>query len=263
MLVTGSNTGVGYALVKLLAQQGHRVYLSGRNEESVREAVEKLRGLDVKPVLLDVTKDESVRTAREVIENAEGRLDVLVNNAGKQGGEIQILDDLNVFKAIYPGFCKPSELSIDFITKALQVNYLGVIRVTTAFLPLIRQSTHRGIILNVSSGAGSHHYQSNYPQRYPCVSAAYYGSKAALNAYTISLAKELEVRGSGVRVHSVTPGMTVTRMTEEYGFPARRPPVEGAEVILPWATLDKEDDRTGMFVGYNNDEGRIDEGIPW
>ncbi|KAK1231618.1 hypothetical protein PQX77_005265 [Marasmius sp. AFHP31] len=250
MLVTGSNTGVGYALVKLLAQQGHRVYLSGRNEESVREAVEKLReersGLDVKPVLLDVTKDESVRTARDLIENAEGRLDVLVNNA-----------------AIYPGFCKPSELSIDFITKAFQVNYLGVIRVTTAFLPLIRKSTHRGIILNVSSGAGSHHYQSNYPQRYPCVSAAYYGSKAALNAYTISLAKELEVRGSGVRVHSVTPGMTVTRMTEEYGFPARRPAVEGAEVIVPWATMDKEDDRTGMFVGYNNDEGRIDEGIPW
>ncbi|KAL0069460.1 hypothetical protein AAF712_003493 [Marasmius tenuissimus] len=185
MLVTGSNTGVGYALVKLLAQQGHRVYLSGRNEESVRQAVEKLcserSGLDVKPLLLDVTKDESVRTARDTIENAEGRLDVLVNNA-----------------AIYPGFCKPSELPVDFISKALEVNYLGAIRVTTAFVPLIKRSIHRGIILNVSSGAGSHHYQSNYPQRYPCVSAAYYGSKAALNAYTISLAKELkETRNQG------------------------------------------------------------------
>ena len=129
------------------------------------------------------------------------------------------------------------------MSRALEVNYLGTIRVTTAFVPLIRRSMHRGIILNVSSGAGSHYYQANYPERYPCVSAAYYGSKAALNAYTISLAKEL--KESGIRVHSVTPGMTVTKMTETHGFPAKRPAQEGAEALLPWATLPRDDNRTG------------------
>ncbi|KAJ8082319.1 hypothetical protein PM082_008172 [Marasmius tenuissimus] len=245
ILVTGSNTGVGYELVRFLADRGHTVYLSGRDEVLVQDAAKRLKeehNLTVKFLHLDVTKEESVNAAKAVIEKAEGRLDVLVNNA-----------------AIFPGFYAPSELPAEILAKTLDVNYVGVVRVTTAFLPLIRKSLGKGVILNVSSGSGSHYYQSNFPERYSHQVAAYYGSKAALNAYTISLAKEL--KESGIRVNSATPGLTKTQFN---GFlEGARPVTEGAETILPWAILDDEDDRTGKFGGYNNDEGRIVDEIRW
>ncbi|KAL0071155.1 hypothetical protein AAF712_001715 [Marasmius tenuissimus] len=170
ILVTGSNTGVGYELVRLLAEQGHTVYLSGRNEALVKDAAQRLKeehNLYVKSVHLDVTKEESVSAAKASIERTEGRLDILVNKA-----------------AVFPGLHAPSEIPAETLTKALDVNYVGVVRVTTAFLPLIRKSIGRGVILNVSSESGSHYYQSNFPERYPHQKAAYYGTKAALNAST-------------------------------------------------------------------------------
>ncbi|KAL0581649.1 hypothetical protein V5O48_000350 [Marasmius crinis-equi] len=244
ILVTGSNTGVGYELVRLLAQQGNTVYLSGRNEEYVKDALKTLKadhGIDVKSVILDVTNDQSVNNAKETIEKAEGRLDVLVNNAG-----------------IFPGFVVPSEFTVEMLHKAFEVNYFGVVRVTTAFLPLIRKSSGKGIIANVSSGSGSHYNQSTFPERYKPNVAAYYSSKAALNAYTIALAKEL--KEVGIRVNATTPGLTQTKMNNYFG---NRPAEEGARAMLPWATLDDEDGRTGMFGGYSNDEGKIVDEIPW
>ncbi|KAL0581650.1 hypothetical protein V5O48_000351 [Marasmius crinis-equi] len=238
VLVTGSNAGVGFELVRLLAQQGYTVYLSGRNDEYVRKAVKTLKedhGLDVKSVLLDVTRDDSVSRAKETIERAEGRLDVLVNNAG----------------------LSPSEFTVEGLSEIFDANYFGVIRVTTAFLPLIRKAK-RGNILNVSSGSGSHYNQSRFPERYPPQRAAYYGSKAALNAYTISLAKEL--KNNGIRVNSITPGWMSTKMSH---FTGDRSAAEGAEVLLPWVTLNDDDGRTGVFAGYSNEEGKLVEEIPW
>ncbi|KAJ8083293.1 hypothetical protein PM082_009165 [Marasmius tenuissimus] len=86
ILVTGSNTGIGYEIVKGLAQKGQTVYLAARSEAKGKEAQEKLKkenNLDVKFVLLNVEDLKSIEAARDFIEKAEGRLDVLVNNAGK------------------------------------------------------------------------------------------------------------------------------------------------------------------------------------
>ncbi|KAG7088113.1 hypothetical protein E1B28_012138 [Marasmius oreades] len=243
ILVTGANSGIGYELVKLLASRGHIVYLSSRSEESGKNALKKLKeehDLVVKYVQLDVTSEDSVKRARDTVEKAEGKLDSLVNNAGNANGAI-----------------KPSELTVEKIQEALNTNYFGTIRVTTAFLPLIRKAKN-GIIVNVSSQVGSHTSQSQMAARFPPTLVAYYSSKAILNAYTISLAKEL--KEEGIRVNSLTPGLTRTNFPGTKQM-ATRPAVEGAEVILPWILLDPEDQRTGMFWGHRVD-GVLGE-IPW
>jgi len=81
ILVTGSNAGIGLELVRLLAKE-NAVYMTSRNEVSGKESQEKLKkdGLDVKLVQLDVTDLNSIKAAKDFIEKAEGKLDVLVNN---------------------------------------------------------------------------------------------------------------------------------------------------------------------------------------
>ncbi|KAK7041505.1 hypothetical protein VNI00_009373 [Paramarasmius palmivorus] len=241
ILVTGSNIGIGYELVRLLAARGHTVYLSSRNEQSGRDAVERLRAdhnIDVKYVRMDVTDNESILRAKEAVEKAEGKLDVLVNNAGivLRGG-------------------LPSQLDINAVNEVLNTNYLGVVRVTTAFIPLIRIAGN-GVILNVSSEVGSHTAQTQLTERFPPISAVYYGSKAILNAYTVSLAKELKIEG--IKVNAVSPGLTETRLSN---FTGGRPVAEGAEVLLPWVLLSPDEEKTGMFYGHRT-SGKIEE-IPW
>ena len=130
----------------------------------------------------------------------------------------------------------------------MEVNYFGVIQTTVALLPLVRKSTN-GAIVNVSSLIGSNTFLANPNRKFGAGSpanrsslAAYSSSKAALNSYTISLAHEL--RKEGIKVNSVAPGLTSTNMSGGAGKTARA----GAEVLLPWALLDK-DGPTGMHLG--------------
>ncbi|KAI3606338.1 short chain dehydrogenase, partial [Moniliophthora roreri] len=238
---TGSNTGIGYELVRLLASKGHTVYLSSRNEQSGQNAVKKLKeehSLNVKYVRLDVTDEQSVTSAKDIIEEAEGKLDALVNNAG-----------IVIFSSM------PSQLDINQVNEILNTNYLGVIRVTTAFIPLIRKAGN-GVILNVSSEVGSHTAQSQLAERFPPISVMYYGSRAILNSYTISLAKEL--KEEGIRVNAVSPGLTETRLSN---FRGGRSATVGAEVLLPWVLLSPGEDKTGIFYGHRTN-GNVEE-IPW
>ncbi|KAL0578799.1 hypothetical protein V5O48_003211 [Marasmius crinis-equi] len=223
ILITGANTGIGYELVRQLASQGHNVYLSSRSEGSGKDARGKLRsehGLEVKYVQIDVTSEESIKLARDAIEKEEGKLDVLVNNAGRFSN----------------GMFKPSELTPANMHEILDTNYYGVIRVTTAFIPLIRKAQN-GVILNVSSQVGSHTSQSQLG-RWPPHLVAYYSSKAILNAYTISLAKEL--KDEGIRVNSGTPGLTSTNLDGVRDITSR-PASEGAACLLPLILIDPED----------------------
>ncbi|KAL0578800.1 hypothetical protein V5O48_003212 [Marasmius crinis-equi] len=243
ILITGSNTGIGYELVRQLASLGHKVYLSSRSEGSGKDAQKKLKdehGLDVKYVQLDVTSEGSVKRARDAIETEEGVLDVLVNNAG-----------------IATAFLKPSELTPASMEEILNTNYYGVIRVTTTFIPLIRKAKG-GVILNVSSQVGSHTSQTQLGDRFPAQSVPYYSSKAILNAYTISLAKEL--KEEGIRVNSGTPGLTSTNFPGSHR--AGRPAFEGAACLLPLILIDPQDNaKTGTYYGHRVD-GTIGE-IPW
>jgi NAD(P)-dependent dehydrogenase (short-subunit alcohol dehydrogenase family) len=129
----------------------------------------------------------------------------------------------------------------------MEVNYFGVIQTTVTLLPLVRKSTN-GVIVNVSSILGSNAFQANPNRKYPPGSmgntnsfVAYRSSKAALNSYTIALAHEL--KGEGIKVNSVTPGLTSTNLSGGVG----KTTTAGALIILRWALLEK-DGPTGMYL---------------
>ena len=129
----------------------------------------------------------------------------------------------------------------------MEVNYFGVIQTTVTLLPLVRKSTN-GVIVNVSSIGGSNAFQANPNRKFGVGSpgignsfVAYASSKAALNSYSIALAREL--KGEGIKVNLVTPGLTSSNLSGGVGKTTRA----GAEVLLPWALLEK-DGPTGMHL---------------
>ncbi|KAI3601580.1 hypothetical protein WG66_003040 [Moniliophthora roreri] len=172
ILVTGSNTGIGLALVKLLASkpEKHTVYLAARNEKAGNDALKALHdeGIsNVKFAQLDVTSKSSIQSAVETISKAEGKLDVLVHNAG-----LARLDAPQ----------NASSVDTDVIKDTMEVNFYGVIHTTQAFLPLLRKSA-KPVILLVSTDMASNTRQSR-PDSYLHV-VAYNTSKAAANSYLI------------------------------------------------------------------------------
>jgi len=148
-LVTGASKGIGLETVRRLTDAGHRVYLAARDAERGRAAAGTLGARFVR---LDVTSDDSVRRAAEVVGQEEGHLDVLVNNAGITGPVRDIHD--------YDG---------DAMAAVLLTNVVGYVRVIHAFLPLLERATDPSIV-NVSSGLGSFamsHDQSRIESRAP------------------------------------------------------------------------------------------------
>ena len=217
-LVTGANRGIGFELVRQLAQRGFTTVLGSRDPEKGRAVAQGLAagGIQVEARRLDVDDAESVRELAAGLESEHGRLDVLVNNAA----------------ILYDTWQRGVDADLDLVHQALETNLLGAWRTTQACLPLLRRSSH-GRIVNVSSGSGS---LSGMGAGTP----AYSVSKAALNALTRILAAEL--RSDGILVNSVCPGWVATDM----GGPGGRPVEEGAASLM-WAVLLPDDGPTGGF----------------
>ncbi|PPQ99277.1 hypothetical protein CVT24_009277 [Panaeolus cyanescens] len=222
ILVTGANTGIGFELVRLLAAQGHTVYLGARNPDAGATAQTTLvnEGLtNVKFVLIDLNDIATIEAAKETIEKEEGKLDVLVNNAGISKFEDRELSPLTV--------------KISSIRATMETNLFGTIQVTQTFLPLLRKAAPGSVILNVSTEMASNSWMAarNFGHWIP-----YNASKAATNSFAISLAKELEPEG--IKVNAVTPGYTSTKLNffGQGGKSAKA----GAECLLPFALLDKD-----------------------
>ncbi|ESK84950.1 short-chain dehydrogenase reductase sdr [Moniliophthora roreri MCA 2997] len=146
---------------------------------------------NVKFVQLDVTNKECIASAQETVEKAEGRLGVLVHNAG-----LARMDAAQ----------NSSNVDTDVIKETMEVNLYGVIHTPQAFFPLLRRST-KPVILLMTTDMTSNTRQSQ-PNPYLHV-VAYNTSKAAVNSYLIALANEL--KNDGFRVNAVTPGFTTTK----------------------------------------------------
>ena len=128
-LITGANKGLGRETARRLIEEGHTVYIGARSVERGEATASELGGRFVQ---LDVTDDTSVETAMGVIDEREGHLDVLVNNAG---------------------ISAPADVNGPVALKVFDTNAIGVIRVTQSALPLLEKSDNP-VVVNVSSALG-------------------------------------------------------------------------------------------------------------
>jgi len=181
-IVTGSSSGIGLETALTLARNGYVTYATMRTPEKValiKNAVEK-ENLPIKVVQLDVTDDKSLKNAIDHVTSEDGRIDVLVNNAGY--GLVGALE----------------ELSIEEIKAQYETNFFGLVRVIQAVLPTMRKQ-RSGRILNLSSGAGLFGYPGG---------SAYVSTKFAVEGLSESIAYELEP--FGIKVILIEPGFVKT-----------------------------------------------------
>ncbi|PWJ53902.1 NAD(P)-dependent dehydrogenase (short-subunit alcohol dehydrogenase family) [Dyadobacter jejuensis] len=243
VLITGANKGIGFESARQLLAKGFFVFIGSRNKDNGLEAVKKLHAegfSNVETVELDVTELASVRTAREEIGKKVSVLDVLINNAGINGGS-------------HP-YTLLEATSNEYLD-AFTTNMVGTSNVTQAFIDLMRNAAEPRIV-NVSTSVGSLSLQSD--PKWPGYSFAKYGvyaiSKAALNMYTVQLAYEL--RDTNIKVNAVCPGLTKTDFTFFNGGEVR----VAANRIIKYVLIEN-DGPTGMFFSEEtNPESGV---IPW
>jgi len=220
-LVTGGNRGLGLEIGRQLSRLGYRLVLTARDGARADKAAQGLAGWasgDVAGVPMDVTDDESVRSAFEQAVKLYGTVDVLVNNAG-------IAIDGPEHRASVPDFSR--------VRTTLETNLFGAWRCATEAAPLMRARGY-GRIVNLSSTMASLEL-TEAP-----TSPAYRISKAGLNMLTKVLAAELEY--DGILVNAASPGYTRTDMSPD----AKRSVEEGADTPVWLATL-PDDGPTGGF----------------
>jgi short-subunit dehydrogenase len=196
-VVTGASSGFGELTSRLLAKEGASVVLAARRVERLESLAAEIegRGGRALAVRCDVTEVADLQGLRDRVDEAFGRCDVLINNAGIPGGG------------------RFEDLSLEQIERVIRVNLLGVLFCTKAFLPMILEQ-RGGHIVNVASLAG----------RYATPGASVYSaSKHAVVAFSEALYYELAPRG--ILVTSVKPGFAATE-----GFPQGRLP---SALVMP------------------------------
>ncbi|NLV92721.1 MAG: SDR family oxidoreductase [Firmicutes bacterium] len=209
-LVTGASSGIGAAIAMLLAEQGYRVWGTTRSLDRVESLPQELRDR-VRFVAMDVTDDASVTDGVEKILEQAQSIDLLVNNAG--GAVYGPIEEM------------PMELTI----KQFDLNVFGLLRVTQAVVPHMRER-RQGMIINISSLAGKLviPYQTHYS-----------ASKHAVEAFTEGLRQEL--RPFGIKVVSILPGDINTNFNNATTF---APQVQGGQspyepwLKASWETID-------------------------
>jgi NAD(P)-dependent dehydrogenase (short-subunit alcohol dehydrogenase family) len=217
--ITGANKGLGYETARRLIGLGHTVLVGARDERRGRAAADEL---GARFVPIDVTDDASVAAAAEDVRAHEGRLDVLVNNAGIIGAQSAAAD-----------------LTGPDATALFDTNVVSIVRTTTAFLPLLR-AADTPTIVNVTSGLGSFAAVHD-PSRVEStvVAPLYCASKSAVTMLSVMYAKALP----GVRINAVDPGYTATDLNGRSGHQTVE---EGTDAIVALATAGA-DGPTGAF----------------
>jgi NAD(P)-dependent dehydrogenase (short-subunit alcohol dehydrogenase family) len=218
-LITGSNKGLGYETARRLIEAGHTVWMGARDETRGKKAADELGGRFVQ---IDVTDDESVAAAVDTIV-AAGGIDVLVNNAG-----------------VSQPFVPAEELTSSDATQVFETNVVSIVRMTRAFLPVLRAS-NEATIVNVTSGMGSfgfvhdpHHVESTI------IAPIYQASKSAVTMLTVQYAKAFPE----IRINAADPGYTATDFNN-YSGP--QTVTEGTDAIVELATRGGQGP-TGTFI---------------
>jgi NAD(P)-dependent dehydrogenase (short-subunit alcohol dehydrogenase family) len=225
-LVSGGNRGLGHEVARRLAEDGYRVVRGSRDPVQGEVAAREV-GEGATTCRLDVTDPESIEACIRTIVERFGRLDVLVNNAGIEGGGWST---------------SAADVDLDEVRDTLETNLFGAWRLTQAALPLMRKNGY-GRIVNLSSGMGQLSDMGGH-------APAYRISKTGLNALTRMHSAELA--DENILVNSCCPGWVRTDMG---GPDARRSVEEGGDTPFWLATLPDEGPRGGFF--------RDRRPIPW
>jgi ketoreductase len=187
-LVTGATSGIGLAVARLLATQGHRVYIGARDAGNVAATVKELQqqGLDVDGSTLDVRSADSVTAFVQAAVDRFGTVDVLVNNAGRSGGGVT------------------ADLTDELWEDVIDTNLNSVFRMTRAVLNTGgMRDKPRGRIINIASTAG---------KQGVVLGAPYSASKHGVVGFTKALGNELAP--TGITVNAVCPGYVETPMAQ-------------------------------------------------
>ncbi|UJW56463.1 SDR family NAD(P)-dependent oxidoreductase [Bacillus sp. A116_S68] len=190
VIVTGASKGIGKAIAEACGQEGMKVVIFARNANKLNEVADLMmsKGIEVLPIVGDVTNDSSINSCIEQTISKFGRIDALINNAGT-----------SMYKAV-------EETTNKEWNNLQAVNINGVFLFSKAVIPYMKKQCE-GYIINISSDAG----QSSSANL-----TAYCSSKYAVQGFTGALSQEL--RPFGIKVASVMPGITDTSMHDSIPF---------------------------------------------
>lgn len=185
ILITGASSGIGKATAKKLIGEGHKVYVAARRIEQMKD----LEEMGATSIRMDIIKDEDIKTAVDKITSEQGKIDVLINNAG------------------YAIYGSVEDTTIEDAKRQFEVNLFGLARLTQLVLPQMRKQKS-GTIINTSSMGG---------KIYTPLGAWYHASKHALEGWSDCL--RIELKQFGINVVIIEPGIIRTEFDEVMAEP--------------------------------------------
>lgn len=183
-IVTGGNSGIGYATAKELIEEGAKVIITGRRKDAIEKAAEELGAISF---VADQANLEDIDTLKKEVENQYGKVDILFINAGITGGLIPI-----------------ENMPVENFDNVMNINFRGAYFTLSKFIPLLNDGASVVVLSSIVAST----YKPN--------SSVYQASKAALNSIAKTAAAELAPRE--IRVNMVSPGPTKTEIMNKAGL---------------------------------------------